>query len=616
MLEHIRNASPEELAKLAAETRELIIDTCARNGGHLAPSLGTVELTLALLKVFDLERDRIVWDVGHQSYAYKILTDRKSRFHTLRTMGGISGFPKRSESPYDVFGTGHGGTSISAALGIKEAIRAAGGDGKVIAVIGDGSMTNGLAFEGMNNIESWGRNTLTVLNDNDMFISTSVGGLSHWFSRKLTGPAYAGLRTEIKSMLSHLPPFFRGERIIEIIRKAVESSKTLLTPGILFEGFGFQYVGPVDGHDLTQLVETLEDLKPNEEPILLHVHTTKGKGYPPAEENPRRFHGVGPFDRRTGRPLKDVRAGFTDHLGEYLPHLFRRDDRLVAITAAMPDGTGLTRLQKEMPDRVYDVGMSEGHAVTFAAGLATEGRRPLVLIYSTFLQRAFDSIIHDVALQGLPVVFLIDRGGLVGEDGATHHGVFDLSYLRIIPGLTIVAPRTETEMAGAIERAIRSDRPFAIRYPRGSSTGVSFSPQEAPIPEGRGELLLDAPGDTLVVTVGIGDQYAMSQRAVLNKESIAYSVYDLRYVKPLPEELFDLIKKRKIRKLVVIEENVVAGGAGSAILEELSRRRLSLRTELVGLPDEFVPHGTQKELRERYGVGLTALVEALRRVSR
>lgn len=616
MLEHIRNASIEELERLAAETRELIIDTCAKNGGHLAPSLGTVELTLALLKVFDLERDRIVWDVGHQAYAHKILTDRKARFHTLRTFGGISGFPKRSESPYDVFGTGHGGTSISAALGIKEALYARGGDGKVIAVIGDGSMTSGLAFEGMNNAEAFGKNVLTILNDNDMFIATSVGGLSRWFSRKLTGHAYAGMRTEVKNLLTHLPPFFRGERIIEIIRKALESSKSLLTPGILFEGFGFQYVGPIDGHNLKELIETLEDIKPNGEPILLHVHTKKGKGYAPAEDNPRLFHGIGPFDRATGKPYKSSKSGFTDYLGQYLPHLFRRDDRLVAITAAMPDGTGLTQLQKEMPERVYDVGMSEGHAVTFAAGLAAEGRRPLVLLYSSFLQRAFDSVVHDVALQNLPVVLLIDRGGLVGEDGATHHGVFDISFLRSIPNMTIIAPRSEPELMGAIERALRSDGPFAIRYPRGSGTGAAFNRRIEPLPYAQGELLHAAAGDILAVTVGLGDHHALGQLAALKKEGIKYSIYDLRYIKPLPEELFDIIKKRKIKKLVVIEENAVAGGAGSAILEELSRRHLTLRTELLGLPDQFIPHGTQAELREKFGVGASAFASAVRRLAK
>jgi len=616
MLERIRQASYEELDRIAAETRDIIIATCARNGGHLAPSLGTVELTLALLKVFDLEQDRVVWDVGHQAYAYKILTDRKDRFHTLRTFGGVSGFPKRSESPYDFFGTGHGGTSISASLGLKEALHARGWTGKVIAVIGDGSMTSGLAFEGMNNIQQFGRNVLTILNDNDMFISTSVGGLSRWFSRKLTGHAYAGLRAEVKNLLSHLPPFFRSDRIIEIIRKALESSKSLLTPGILFEGFGFQYVGPIDGHNLRELIETLEDIKPNDEPILLHVHTKKGKGYAPAEENPRLFHGIGPFDRATGIPHKSSKSGFTDYLSRYLPPLFRRNGHLVAITAAMPDGTGLAQLQREMPTRVYDVGMSEGHAVTFAAGLAAEGLRPLVTIYSSFLQRAFDSIIHDVALQNLPVVFIIDRAGLLGEDGATHHGAFDLSYLRIIPNLTVVAPRTEQEMAAAIERAIRSEGPWAIRYPRGSGTGVPFVSQAEPLPTGEGAVLHLAESPLLAVTVGLGDRYALDALPVLKKEGIVYSVYDLRYVKPLPEDLFSFIRKNRIKKVVVVEENTVAGGAGSAILEELARRRIAVQAELVGIPDRFVPHGTQEELREKFGLGPSAFREAMRRLAR
>lgn len=601
MIETVKNSNINELYKLADDVREIMIDSVSRNGGHLASSLGTVELTIALLKVFDLEEDKIIWDVGHQSYAYKILTDRREKFHTLRTLGGISGFPKISESRYDFFGTGHGGTSISAGLGLREALRVRDIDSKVISVIGDGAMTSGLALEAMNNVDEYGKNTITILNDNDMFISTSVGALSKWFSRKLSGEKYSNARAEIKQILSKLPPFFHGEKIVEVIRKAINSSKSLLTPGILFEGFGYQYVGPIDGHNIEELIETLNDIKSNNEPILLHVHTVKGKGYEYAQNNPGKFHGIGSFDRNTGEP-KPSSPSFTKYLAEYLPRMFRKNSDLVAITAAMPDGTGLNILRAEMPDRVYDVGMSEGHAVTFAAGLATGGLRPIVAIYSTFLQRSLDNIIHDVALQNLPVIFLVDRAGLVGDDGSTHHGLFDISYLRMIPNMTVMAPRDEYEMARMLETALTLKGPVAIRYPRGCGTGIVPVNRLTPLKSGVGELLKKGMEKLMIVSVGIMAESAKKAVEALDKKGKSVYHYDLKYIKPMPEELFEIVWKNKITHVVTIEDGIVAGGAGSAFLEELSQRKMTVNCRLIGINDTFSTHGTQKELRKIEGL--------------
>lgn len=611
MIDKIKNSDAAGLKEIASEVREIMIDAVSKNGGHLASSLGAVELTIALLKVFDLPSDKIIWDVGHQSYSYKILTGRKEQFHTLRTMGGISGFPKRCESEYDFFGTGHGGTSISAGLGLREALKIRNANSKVISVIGDGAMTSGLALEAMNNVDETGKNTITILNDNDMFISTSVGSLSKWFSRALSGQKYSSARSEIKQIIAKLPPFFHGDKIIDLIRKTINSSKSLLTPGMLFEGFGYQYVGPIDGHNIEELIETLEDIKSNSEPVLLHVHTAKGKGYEPAEINPRKFHGVGPFDKITGE-TQPPSSSFTGYLADYLPKLFKRHGNLVAITAAMPDGTGLNTLQNIYPSRVYDVGMSEGHAVTFAAGLAAGGSRPVVAIYSTFLQRAYDSIIHDVALQNLPVIFLVDRGGLVGDDGATHHGLFDMSYLRIIPNMTIMAPRDEHEMARMIEFAVNSvTGPVAIRYPRGSGSGKRHYNRLTPLKSIKGELLSAGKEPLMIVSIGHMAKIASEAVTKLDKKGTKVFHYDLRFIKPLPEELFEIIKKNKIDKIVTIEDGIMAGGAGSAIMEALSLRKMDVKCRIIGINDTFSTHGTQDELRKLEGLTSGKIVNAV-----
>ena len=612
MIERIKNAGLNELEKIAAETRKKMVETVSKRGGHLASSLGTVELTIALLKVFDLPQDKIIWDVGHQSYAYKMLTDRGENFDSLRTFGGISGFPKISESEYDFFGTGHGGTSISAGLGMREAMRMRGNRSKVISVIGDGAITSGLALEAMNNVDRFGRNTITILNDNEMFISTSVGALSKWFSRKLSGQKYSSARAEIKQLISKLPPIFHGDKIVEIIRKTINSSKSLLTPGILFEGFGYQYVGPIDGHNIGELVETLQDLKPNGEPVLLHIHTMKGKGYKFAEENPRKFHGIAPFDVKTGEMKKPSSPSFTAYLADYLPRLFRRHSNLVAITAAMPDGTGLWKLQEAYPSRVFDVGMSEGHAVTFASGLAAGGLRPVVAIYSTFLQRAFDNIVHDVALQNLPVTFLIDRAGLVGEDGATHHGLFDLAYCRMIPNMTVMAPRDESEMARMIEFSLTLHTPVAIRYPRGSGSGKRASNRLTPLKTCTGELLKNGKDKIMIAGIGITTVFALVAAEKLEKAGISPFVYDLKFVKPLPEELFELIKKHGIKHIVTVEDGIAAGGAGSAVLEKLSELKMDTKCTILGVRDSFSTHGTQAELRKAEGIDAESIVEAVK----
>ncbi len=598
----IKELSSCELISLASDIRKVIIDSVSKTGGHLASSLGTVELTLALLKVFDLKNDKILWDVGHQSYPYKILTGRKDKFHTLRTFGGIAGFPKMSESPYDFFGTGHGGTSISAGLGIREAQNYAGENGKVISIIGDGAMTSGLALEAMNNVHEFGKNTITILNDNDMFISTSVGSLSKWFSRKLSGASYSVVRAEVKQILAKLPPFFQGDKIAGLIRKAIDSSKSFLTPGILFEGFGYQYVGPIDGHNIEELIETLQDIKPNREPVLLHVHTVKGKGYEPAEKNPSKFHGIGKFDKETGK-TESSSPSFTNSLSNYLLKLFKSNDNLIAITAAMPDGTGLQKLREVYPRRVYDVGMSEGHAVTFAAGMATGEVRPMVAIYSSFLQRAFDNIVHDTALQKLPVIFLIDRAGLVGEDGSTHHGLFDIAYLRMIPGMTIMAPKDEYDMAKMIETALLiNNGPVAIRYPRGEGGKKKVVNRLAPVRFYKGELLAKGREPVLIASVGIMTNVALKAVEKLKKKGKKVFLYDIRFIKPLPDEMFDIIERNNIKSVITIEDGIVAGGAGSAILEELSFRKMDVKCRLIGVNDTFSTHGTQAELRKKEGL--------------
>jgi 1-deoxy-D-xylulose-5-phosphate synthase len=599
----------EDLERLCREVREEILLAVSKNGGHLASSLGVVELTIALHYIFDLPRDKIIWDVGHQSYAHKILTGRKDRFHTLRQYGGISGFPKRDESPFDAFDSGHSGTSISSALGMAEAWRFRGKEGKAIAVIGDGSMTAGLAFEGLNQTGHVNRDLIVVLNDNEMSISPNVGALSTYLNRMMTGQFINRFRDEMKSFLETLPGI--GKSVFRFAKQAEESLKGLLMPGLLFEELGLKYIGPIDGHRLDYLIETFQNVKKLKGPILVHVITKKGKGYPPAEKNPARFHGVPPFVMETGEFRADMVNSpptFTEVFGKTLCRLAMEDRRLIAITAAMQSGTGLEQFAKEFPERFYDIGIAEQHAVTFAAGLALEGMRPVVAIYSTFLQRAYDQIHQDVCLQNLPVIFALDRGGIVGEDGPTHHGLFDFSYLRHIPNLVVMAPKDEDEFQHMIKTAIEYAGPAAIRYPRGKGVGVRMEDTPRSIVIGKGELVKEG-DDLVIIAIGSVVYPALNAAARMEEEGIRAAVINNRFLKPLDEELICYWAK-KTGKILTVEENVLSGGFGAAILELLQEKGLfSIQVKRLGIPDLFVEHGPQSLLRAKYGIDENGIVE-------
>jgi 1-deoxy-D-xylulose-5-phosphate synthase len=606
----LKRLSTAQLETLAAELRAAILDTVSRTGGHLASSLGVVELTVALHRVFDSPRDRIVWDVGHQAYAHKLLTGRREQFHTLRQLDGVSGFPKRSESPHDCFDVGHSSTSISAALGMAAARDALGGAEKVIAVIGDGSLTAGLAFEGLNHAGHLKKSLIVILNDNEMSISPNVGALASFLSRKMTSERFVRFKRETEQLLGNVPRF--GQDLLNIARRAEESLKGFLTPGMLFEAFGFDYVGPLDGHRLPELIETLQNVSRLEGPTLVHVVTRKGKGYPPAERNPALFHGVGPFDRETGvvRAEKGGAASYTGVFGRTLVELAERDERVVAITAAMVEGTGLKEFAARFPERFFDVGIAEQHAVTFAAGLACRGLRPTVAVYSTFLQRGYDNVLHDVCLQNLPVAFALDRGGLVGADGPTHHGVFDLAYLRHIPNLTFMAPRDEVELRRAMATALAVDGPFAYRYPRGSGLGLSLDAPALPLPVGEGEKLRDG-GDGVIFALGSTVAAALAAAETLEREGISLAVVDPRFLKPLDRKLLTG-EAQRTGMVVTVEENVLPGGFGSAVLELLADEGLPARVLRLGLPDAFIEQGSQEELRARYGLDAAGLAGSIR----
>ena len=607
----IKNLKPKELIQLASEIRRKIIETVAETGGHLAPSLGVVELTIALHYVFDAPKDRIVWDVGHQAYAHKLLTGRVDNFHTLRQDNGISGFPKRSESPYDALDTGHSSTSISAALGMATALDLKGENAKIVAVIGDGSMSAGLAFEALNNAGHLRKDLIVILNDNEMSISPNVGALSSFLSRKLTSRPAARLKKELESFLKRSGV---GENIWAVLKRSEDSLKALLTPGMLFESLQFEYIGPLPGHHLESLIQTLKNIRTIPGPVLVHVLTKKGKGYPPAERHPDLFHGVGPFEIATGKPKSSARPkppSYTKIFSQTLVRLAREDQRIVAITAAMPAGTGLSAFQEAIPDRFFDVGIAEQHAVTFAAGLALKGLRPVVAIYSTFLQRAYDQIIHDVCLTNQPVVFAIDRGGLVGEDGPTHHGAFDLSYLRTIPNLIVMSPKDENELQHMLYTALRHHGPAAVRYPRGSGVGTSLDWQLKEIPIGKGEIELEGP-DVGIIAIGHHVFTAGIAAKDLARHGIKASVINARFVKPIDHDLITEIARRT-GHILTIEENSLAGGFGSAVLECLSDSGItSVKVCRLGLPDRFVEHGSQKTLRRLVNLDVPSIVKAVR----
>ncbi|OEU50449.1 MAG: 1-deoxy-D-xylulose-5-phosphate synthase, partial [Desulfobulbaceae bacterium S5133MH15] len=532
----IRNLSLAELEILAGEIRDTIVQTVSRTGGHLAPSLGVVELTLALHAIFDTPNDKLIWDVGHQAYAHKIITGRKEQFATLRQYKGLSGFPKFKESEYDAFETGHSSTSISAALGITLAKHLKDDENRAIAVIGDGSMTAGMAFEGLNQAGHLEKNLIVILNDNEMSISPNVGAVSSFLSRKLSGKTMRRVKDHLVEKL-HVSDV--GENILNILRKSEESFKSFFTPGMLYEAFNFDYIGPIDGHNLEDLLETFETVRDNAQgPVLIHVLTKKGKGYEPAEQNPDIFHGLGPFDIVSGKPhkIKGAPPSYTEIFGNTMTELAEKDDKIIAISAAMVSGTGLKKFAEEFPDRLFDVGISEQHAVTFAAGLASEGMRPVVAVYSTFFQRAFDQIIHDICLPNLPVTLAIDRGGVVGDDGPSHHGVFDLSYLRFIPNIIVMSPKDEEELQHMLFTAIHHNGPAAVRYPRGSGCGVALANQFKKLEIGRGELMLEGE-DVLLLPIGNRVYPALEAAGGLKKVGINAAVINPRFIKPLDAEL-------------------------------------------------------------------------------
>ena len=606
----LRDLSVAEMEQLARELRETIITTVARTGGHLAPSLGVVELTLALHYVFDTPRDRLVWDVGHQAYAHKLLTGRKDRFATLRQYRGLSGFPKRAESEYDPVGAGHSSTSISYSLGMAAAKAIQGEPGKVIAVIGDGSMTAGMAFEGLNHAGDLDRDLIVILNDNEMSISKNVGALSSFLSRKMTSRTIRRLRDHIEDRLMALSSV--GENILTMLRKSEENLKNLFTPGMLFEALKFKYVGPIPGHELDDLIATLENVRDNSHgPVLVHVITTKGKGYKPAETNPGEFHGVGPFDVATGTPVKSVSRGvsYTRVFGDTLCRLARTDKRVVAITAAMPGGTGLLPFAAEFPDRFFDVGIAEQHAVTFAAGLALEGLRPFFAVYSSFMQRSLDQLIHDVCLPNLPVTIALDRSGVVGDDGPTHHGVFDLAFLRFIPNLVVMAPADENELQHMLHTALAHHGPVVLRYPRGNGEGVALEPDFRRLEIGRGTVLREGT-DVLLLPIGNRVGPALAAAARLEVQGIDAAVINPRFLKPLDSDLIADWAARTGR-VVTVEDNCVQGGFGSAVLEALNERGLHLPVRRLGYADRFIEHGPQAVLWRAAGIDADGIARSV-----
>lgn len=605
----LKQLSRQDLVILAQEIRHRIIEVVSRTGGHLASSLGAVELTLALHYVFDLPKDTLVWDVGHQAYAHKLLTGRNKDFDSLRQYKGISGFTKIKESPYDGFTVGHSSTSISAGLGICYAKYLNNDDSDVVSVIGDGSLTAGLAYEGLNQAGDLKRKLIVVLNDNDMSISANVGALSSYLSRTFSNKSLQNMRNQFGQFLKSVPKI--GDDMYGWAKRWEESFKTFVTPGMLFEAFNFDYFGPIDGHNLDHLIDILTNIKNPDSPVLLHVTTVKGKGYEPAEKNPVYFHGVGAFAVATGKCNKKSGKipSYTSVFGDYMIQLAKEDDRVVAVTAAMPEGTGLTRFSKAFPERFFDVGIAEQHAVTFAAGLASKGAKPVVAIYSTFLQRAYDQILHDVCIDKHPVVFALDRGGIVGEDGPTHHGLFDYSYLRAIPNITVMAPMDENELARMMRTALCHDAPVALRYPRGCGQGVPIDP-EAPVMDiGKAKVLREG-DDLLIIAVGRPVHDALEAARTLDEKGIRTTVVNARFVKPLDTELF-LEKANAIGRVITVEEHMLAGGFGSAVLEMFCDNGVSgLSVKRIGVKDTFVEHGPQDRLRKDHGISAEAIVAA------
>ncbi|MFQ5912108.1 MAG: 1-deoxy-D-xylulose-5-phosphate synthase [Nitrospinota bacterium] len=619
--EDLRRLTIPDLKKLAAEARDEIVRvTTTITGGHLGANLGSVELTLALHYVFNTPEDLINWDVGHQVYTHKLITGRRDRFDTIRQYGGLYGFTKRGESPYDIFTTAHAGTAISTSLGLVEAREKQGKKHKVIAVVGDGALTAGIALEGLNNGGALGKDFILILNDNKMSIAPNVGAISTYLSRILTGHLYTRLRKEFIKLLKQIPAV--GSTAVKVARKLEEAAKSLISPGIIFEELGYKYVGPIDGHNLSALIQTFENIKSFEEPLLIHVLTEKGKGFQPAEENRVKYHGVSPkkptpSGKKNGKVEKPAAPAappsYTSVFSKTLIRLAYEDERIIAVTAAMPDGTGLDKFGEVFPDRFYDVGISEQHGVAFCAGLASEGMKPVAAIYSTFLQRAYDQIFHEVCLQNLPVTFALDRGGVVGEDGPTHHGVFDLTYLRAFPHMVVMAPMDENEFQHMVKTAIEHPGPAAVRYPRGAGEGVPLDEAIGVVEVGKGEVLREGE-DVAFLAIGNTVHPSLKAAQALSVEGIEAAVVNMRFAKPVDAKLIERMV-RSVHRLVTLEDSTLHGGFGSAVLECLADRGLLRNTRVLrlGIPDAFVPHGSPKILRKLVGLDAESIADSARK---
>ena len=593
----IKQIPPEEYDTLAEEIRHFLVEKISRSGGHLASNLGVVELTMALHLCFDFPKDKVVWDVGHQSYTHKLLTGRKSGFDELRKYGGMSGFPKRKESDCDCFDTGHSSTSISAGIGLVAARDLQEGDEHVISVIGDGALTGGMAYEALNNASRLKRNFIIILNDNNMSIAENVGGMSEYLNGLRTNEAYTNFKTGVEQSLSRIPG---GSHLANQLKKTKSGIKQLFIPGMLFENMGITYLGPVDGHDIGKLQDILNKAKKVKGAVLVHVLTRKGNGYVPAERHPARFHGAEPFDIETGLPLnKKKKANYQDVFSTCMVKLGQRNEKVVAITAAMPDGTGLKRFKNIYPDRFFDVGIAEGHAVTFAAGLAAGGMRPIFAVYSSFLQRAYDQVLHDVCIQNLPVVFAIDRAGLVGSDGETHQGIFDLSYLSSIPNMHIMAPKNKWELSDMLKYAVEFDGPIALRYPRGEAYD-GLKEYRRPIEYGKSEVIYE---EEDIALLAVGNMVKIAEQVRKNLKEIGYSctMVNARFVKPIDTEVLDMLSADH-KLLVTMEENVRSGGYGEKVMDYVVEQELPVKLLNISLPDEYVEHGNVALLYEEVGI--------------
>ncbi|MDI6751393.1 MAG: 1-deoxy-D-xylulose-5-phosphate synthase [bacterium] len=599
----LANLSLSELSALSLEIRERLIATTSMTGGHLASSLGVVELTIALHKVFSLPKDKLIWDVGHQSYSHKLLTGRLERFHTLRQLGGISGFPKKKESVYDAFDTGHASTSISAALGMALARDLQKEDHKVVAIIGDGAISGGMAFEALNYAGQLKLDLLVVLNSNEMSISRTVGAFSAYLNKLVTLPIYKRFRKDMKELISRLP---LGKKTLKLSDKIEEAIKGMIVPSIIFEELGFKYLGPIDGHNLALLIRTLEAIKTEKQPILFHIVTKKGKGYKPAEENPEWFHGTSPFEIKTGKPKEDEKPTYSKVFGKAITEFAREDKRIVAITAAMKEGCGLVQFSREFPERFFDCGICEEHAVTMAGGMAISGLRPVVAVYSTFLQRSYDQILHDVCLQNAPVIFAIDRAGIVGEDGETHQGLFDIGYLATMPNMIITAPKDGNELVRLMKTAFSANAPFAIRYPKAYAQEPSTS--TPPFNIGEGELLEEGKNG-LIITCGSMVAESLKAVEILEKDDLSFSLINSRFIKPLDK---DLILSNLKPIVITVEEHSRTSGLGSQVANLLADK--DCRVFCLGLPERFIEHGSRQKLLEIYELTPEGIAESIRRL--